>query len=134
MTLSKLVERREPLPQGPQWERELDIASLTTNRPHGLQGDLSRFPRSFFRQIFGLNPFKTSYFALYRPLTDTKSRLVLAGGIILAIAAGIPLPIIGVIFGKIISSFPPSEEELRIRLSQLLGVGQYLAPNSADMG
>ncbi|KAI9716671.1 MAG: hypothetical protein M1812_005209 [Candelaria pacifica] len=122
MTLSNLVNRRRAHPQGPQWERELDIASLTTNRPHGLQGDLSRFPRSLFRQIFGLNPFKTSYFALYGPLKDFKSRLVLAGGIVLAIAAGVPLPIIGIIFGKIISHFPPTEDELRIRLSQLLGV------------
>ncbi|KAI9699955.1 MAG: hypothetical protein M1836_002489 [Candelina mexicana] len=122
MTLSNLIKRTKASPQGPQWERELDIASLTTHRPQGLQADLSRFPRSFFRQIFGLNPFKTSYFALYRPLTDIRSRLVLASGILLAIAAGTPLPIIGVIFGKIISQFPPTEDELRIRLSQLLGV------------
>lgn len=40
----------------------------------------------------------------------------------LALAAGIPLPLIGVIFGKIINSFPPTEDEIKVRIGQLLGV------------
>jgi hypothetical protein len=54
-----------------------------------------------------LNPFRcyqaygrsktpgASYFALFRPLHDVQSRLILFGGVVLAIAAGAPLPIIG---------------------------------------
>ncbi|KAL9110733.1 MAG: hypothetical protein Q9227_004725 [Pyrenula ochraceoflavens] len=86
------------------------------------QTQVTAIPKDLFRQILGLNPFKTSYFALYRPLKDFPSRLVLAIGTILAISAGVPIPIIAIIFGKLIDSFPPSEEELRTRLGQLLGV------------
>ncbi|KAF8861738.1 ABC transporter-like protein [Acephala macrosclerotiorum] len=64
----------------------------------------------------------SSYFALYRPLQDIQSRLILFCGIVLAIAAGAPLPIIGVIFARIIDVFPPSEDEVRDRISQLLAV------------
>ncbi|KAH7355097.1 ABC transporter-like protein [Rhexocercosporidium sp. MPI-PUGE-AT-0058] len=64
----------------------------------------------------------SSYFALFRPLQDLQSRFILGCGIVLAIAAGAPLPIIGVIFAKIIDAFPPSEEEVQKRIFQLLGV------------
>ena len=64
-----------------------------------------------------------SYFSLFRPLEDIQSRIILFFGVTLAIAAGAPLPIIGVIFAKIIDVFPPSEEEVRSRISQLLAVG-----------
>ncbi len=63
-----------------------------------------------------------SYFALFRPLKDLQSRLILLCGIILAIAAGAPLPIIGVIFARIIDSFPPSEDEVHTRINELLAV------------
>lgn len=66
---------------------------------------------------------KYSYFALFMPLHDLQSRIILFCGIVLAIAAGAPLPIIGVIFAKIIDAFPPSEDEVQKRISQLLGVG-----------
>lgn len=66
----------------------------------------------------------SSYFALYRPLQDLQSRSILVCGIILAIAAGAPLPIIGVIFARIIDAFPPSEDEVQDRISQLLAVGK----------
>ena len=65
-----------------------------------------------------------SYIALFRPLQDIQSRLVLLGGILFAIAAGAPLPIIGVIFARIIDVFPPTEEEVRMRVFQLLAVGK----------
>ncbi len=113
----------EPTSHGPPTQVELEAVSLATDRPRGWQADLSNLPRSFVRQILGLNPFKTSYFALYRPLQDWRSRCILAAAIIFAIAAGVPLPIIGVIFGRIIDGFPPSEEELATKLTQLLGVG-----------
>ncbi|PVH82159.1 ABC transporter-like protein [Cadophora sp. DSE1049] len=65
---------------------------------------------------------RSSYFSLFRPLQDLQSRFILVCGVVLAIAAGAPLPIIGVIFAKIIDAFPPSEEEVQHRISQLLGV------------
>ncbi|KAF2097197.1 P-loop containing nucleoside triphosphate hydrolase protein [Rhizodiscina lignyota] len=70
--------------------------------------------------ILGLNPFKTSYATLYKSLESTKSRLLLCTAIILSLAAGAPLPIIGLLFGKIIDEFPPPEDELRTRLGQLM--------------
>jgi len=64
-----------------------------------------------------------SYFSLFRPLKDTQSRIILVIGVVLALAAGAPLPIIGVIFARIIDAFPPSEEEIRTRVYELLAVG-----------
>lgn len=104
------------------FDRQMDIASLGTAPPRVSGQNFSTVRRAFIRQILGLNPFKTSYFALYKPLDDWESRIILLGGVLLAIAAGIPLPLIGVIFGKIINNFPPSEDELRVRLGQLMGV------------
>jgi hypothetical protein len=66
-----------------------------------------------------------SYLALFRPLQDVQSRLILFCGILLAVAAGAPLPIIGVIFARIIDAFPPTEDEIHQRISQLLGVGKF---------
>jgi hypothetical protein len=65
----------------------------------------------------------SSYIALFRPLQDFQSRFILFSGIILAIAAGAPLPIIGVIFARIIDVFPPSEDDVRREIYQLLAVG-----------
>ncbi|TVY84624.1 Phosphatidylcholine translocator ABCB4 [Lachnellula suecica] len=70
----------------------------------------------------GAFSFGDSYFALFRPLQDVQSRLILAAGIVLALAAGAPLPIIGVIFARIIDAFPPSEEEIQMRVFQLIAV------------
>jgi hypothetical protein len=67
----------------------------------------------------------SSYFALFRPLHDVQSRLILVIGVVLALAAGAPLPIIGVIFARIIDAFPPSEEEIRTRVYELLAVGRF---------
>src|ERR1700761_6821584 len=66
----------------------------------------------------------SSYFALFRPLQDKQSRFILFCGVVLAVAAGAPLPIIGVIFARIIDAFPPTEDEVHQRISQLLGVGK----------
>ncbi|OCL06124.1 leptomycin B resistance protein pmd1 [Glonium stellatum] len=115
-------QARRPERENSRWERQVDLASLSTAQPRPWRIELSNIRRTFIRQILGLNPFRTSYFALYRPLKDTQSKVILLGGFLLAIAAGIPLPIIGVVFGKIINNFPPSEEELRTRLGQLMGV------------
>ncbi|GAB7361957.1 hypothetical protein MBLNU230_g1994t1 [Neophaeotheca triangularis] len=78
--------------------------------------------KQLYRQILGFNPFKTSFLGLYRPLDTLVDRLIAVLGVVLAAAAGVPLPIIGVIFGQIIGSFPPSEDEMETRVGQLLGV------------
>jgi ATP-binding cassette subfamily B (MDR/TAP) protein 1 len=62
------------------------------------------------------------YFALYHQLSGRGDRLLLFLGVFLSTVAGLPLPIIGVLFGKIISTFPPPDEELRTLLGQLLAV------------
>ena len=45
--------------------------------------------------------FQTQYFRLYRPLETWYERGLLFSAIILSLAAGVPLPIIGVIFGYV---------------------------------
>lgn len=105
-----------------QWDPQIDRASIATAaQPHSWHHDLATIRQSFIRQILGLNPFKTSYFSLYRPLDDFQSRLILVFAILFSMAAGIPLPLIGIILGKIINNFPPSEHDLNIRLVQLMG-------------
>ena len=108
----------------PRGHRDLDAASLGTSHAGGTQAERPGLPKKAFQQIVGLNPFKTSYFSLFRPIDDASSRAILVFAIIFAIAGGVPLPIIGVIFGKLIDGFPPSEHELAERVAQLLGVGQ----------
>ena len=83
------VEDHVSISRTTQWDRHVE-PSLATVQPRAWQG-VTAFRQQFIRQILGLNPFSTSYFALYRPLNDTGSRSVLALGILLAVAAGIPL-------------------------------------------
>ena len=77
---------------------------------------------NFSRQISILNVYRKSYVALYRPLDNKSSKLLLCAAMILSIAAGAPLPIIGYLFSKIIDRFPLPEDELKVRLGQLMGV------------
>lgn len=102
-----------------QWERHAE-PSLATVQPQFT--DLVAIRQTFVRQILGLNPFRTSYFALYRALDDRGSRVILVLGILLAIAAGVPLPLIGVILGRIINNFPPAADELKTLLTRLMSV------------
>jgi ATP-binding cassette subfamily B (MDR/TAP) protein 1 len=97
--------------------------SLATVQPQAFAATVMR--QAFIKQILGLNPFRTSYFALYRPLDDLESRTILTLGIFLAMAAGVPIPIIGVIFGRLINNFPPSSDELRALLFRLMSVAVF---------
>lgn len=72
-----------------QWERQIE-PFLATVQPQAFQG-VAAFRQHFIRQILGLNPFRTSYFTLYKTLDDVESKAILILGIILAICAGIPL-------------------------------------------
>lgn len=102
-----------------QWDRQIE-PSLATVQPQF--HDIVAIRQAFIKQILGLNPFKTSYFALYRPLDDFRSRTILVLGVLLAMAAGIPLPLIGVILGRIINNFPPPADELKALLIRLMSV------------
>ncbi|KAF2281533.1 P-loop containing nucleoside triphosphate hydrolase protein [Westerdykella ornata] len=105
------------------WDGQGDLASLRTARKSRFwHAVLNTAHRTFIRQILGLNPFKTSYFSLYRPLTDFSSRLLLLLAVSLSVAAGLPLPLIGVVFGNIINQFPPSSAELSTHLNRLMGI------------
>ncbi|KAH9872117.1 hypothetical protein J1614_006378 [Plenodomus biglobosus] len=114
------IEEEHSVRQSTQWERQIE-PSLATVQPQAFHG-VAAFRQQFIRQILGLNPFKTSYFALYRCLDDAGSRGILALGIVLAICAGVPLPLIGVILGQIINSFPPPQDELKQLLYRLMTV------------
>lgn len=101
-----------------QWDRHAE-PSLGAVQPEAWV-DITAIRHKFIRQILGLNPFKTSYFALYRPLDDFGSRLLLLLGVVLAILAGLPIPFIGVILGRIINNFPPPDDELRTLIGYLM--------------
>lgn len=105
------------------WEQPIDLVSLGT--AHKKRPWHVAIRQRFIRRILGLNPFKTSYFDLYRPLKDWQSRTILWLGVILAIAAGAPIPLIGVVLSKIIDQFPPPEEDLNHRLVQLMGIAVF---------
>lgn len=101
-----------------------NIADTTLDPAHPREWKPSNgtLSKSVYQQLLGLNPFKSSFLSLYRNL-ETKAECGTAiAGAVLAAAAGVPLPIMFVIFGKIINSFPPEENELETRIGQLLGV------------
>ena len=112
------IDGRASVRRSVQWDRHAE-PSLGAVQPEAWV-DITAIRHKFIRQILGLNPFKTSYFALYRPLDDVGSRIILVLGVILAILAGLPIPFIGVILGRIINNFPPPEDELRILLGYLM--------------
>ena len=106
-------------------------STLDSARPRVYHTPATSASLKIWRQILGLHPFKSSYFALYCTLRKGTDRLCVACGVVFAIAAGVPLPIIGVIFGKLISAFPPSQDEMLLRIQQLLGVAvAYFAVTS----
>ena len=77
---------------------------------------------------WGVKHLNFSYLQLYRPVNDWRSRTILFFAIVCSIAAGAPLPIIGLIFSKIIDTFPPSEEAVEQRVYELIGVGKIVMP------
>ena len=111
-------------PSRTEAELRQGIADTTLDpaHPREIPTATTTLSKQVYRQLLGLNTFKSSFISLYRNLETTFEETVPVAGTILAIAAGVPLPIIGVIFGKIISAFPPSEDEMQVRIAQLLGV------------
>ncbi|KAF2226239.1 multidrug resistance-like protein [Elsinoe ampelina] len=100
-----------------------NIELATINNPEPRAWRSTTVTRDRIRQLLGRNPFKTSYFTLYRPMNRPRDRLAIFAAVFLAILAGLPLPIIGVIFARIINQFPPPEDQLRKHVTELLGVG-----------
>jgi ATP-binding cassette subfamily B (MDR/TAP) protein 1 len=120
---SSLVPTRSRLSiASKETERRYETTTLSTAQSRSWHAEFVFVSRKWIRQILGTNPFKSSYFDLFKPIKDIESRAILWTGVFLAIAAGTPLPIIGYIFGKIITSFPPPEDVLRDRLYELVGV------------
>lgn len=119
---STLENREDNGTRNSTWEAQSFVASLAPAQPHPWIQNVTKIRRQFISQILGLNPVKASYFALYRPVKDLETRVILLLGLVLAVAAGVPLPLIGLVFGKIINNFPPDEDELRTRLTQLMGI------------
>ena len=76
------LEDQSSVRHSTQWDRYVE-PSLVTVQPQAWEGTTA-IRQNFIRQILGLNPVKTSYFALYRPLDDVGSRTILASGILLA--------------------------------------------------
>ncbi|KAG9518990.1 multidrug resistance-like protein, partial [Aureobasidium melanogenum] len=103
-------------------EGNFETTTMNSAQPRSWHTNFVFVSRKLLQQILGKNPFKSSYVDLYKVVNDTRSRLILWAGILLAIAAGTPLPIIGYIFGQIITSFPPPEHVLLNRLYELIGV------------
>lgn len=65
--------------------------------------------------------FHSPYLSLFKSLRSYQDKALLCFGILLAVAAGAPLPVIGLLFSQIIDTFPPSEDELRNKLCELIG-------------
>ncbi|KAF2764183.1 putative ABC transporter [Teratosphaeria nubilosa] len=97
-------------------------STLDPAHPRGWHAPVTALSAKAYRQLLGLNPFKSSYISLFSVLEGISERSLVWIGVIFSVAAGVPLPVIGVIFGRLISSFPPSEQQLTLRISQLLGV------------
>jgi ATP-binding cassette subfamily B (MDR/TAP) protein 1 len=114
------VENERSVRHITQWERHAE-PSLATVQPQAFES-ATVFRQRFIRQILGMNPFKTSYFTLYTQLDDAGSKAILGLGVILAVLAGLPLPLIGIVLGRIINNFPPTPEELKHLLYRLMSV------------
>lgn len=111
-------------PSRPEGDLRQSIADTTLDpgHPREWRPADSALTKQVYQQLLGLNPFKSSFLSLYRNLETRGEYGTAILGAFLAAAAGVPLPIMFVIFGQIINSFPPPEDELRTRIGQLLGV------------
>ncbi|KAH9826479.1 Multidrug ATP-binding cassette transporters (ABC) transporter [Teratosphaeria destructans] len=101
---------------------EFGESTLDPAHPRAWHAPVTALSAKAYRQLLGLNPFKSSYISLFSVLEGISEKSLICIGVVSSVAAGVPLPIIGVIFGRLISSFPPSEQQLTLRISQLLGV------------
>lgn len=73
------------------------------------------------RTVFKWNSFFLSYYYLYASLDNGRKKGIALVGFGLAIAAGLPLPIIAIIYSKLISGFPLGEQDVQTKVVQLIG-------------
>ncbi|EMC92576.1 hypothetical protein BAUCODRAFT_77161 [Baudoinia panamericana UAMH 10762] len=103
-------------------EQPFEDSTLDPAHPREWYAVIISYSGRLYKQLLGLNPFQTSYLGLYLLLDSQWDKVLAASAVLFAIAAGFPLPLIGVVFGKLINNFPPPEDELRTRIAQLLGI------------
>jgi hypothetical protein len=72
----------------------LEDTTLNPGAPRPWHTPMSTISMRLWRQLLGLNPFKGSYFGLYATLEGVGDRTIASCGVLFAIAAGVPLPII----------------------------------------
>lgn len=120
--LSVAGDEESHRPSHTETDLRQNIADTTLDPAHPRECGNGALTKQVYQQLLGLNPFKGSFLSLYRNLDSTSERCTAIVGALLAAAAGVPLPIMFVIFGQIINSFPPPEDELETRIGQLLGV------------
>lgn len=116
-------------PKFPTFEPRLSIAE----RPSSISGiqdektsqhynderkKSSNIPSSVVKTIIP----QSSYFSLFTCLETRRDKALLASGFVLAVAAGAPLPVIGLLFSQIIDTFPPPADQLRTKLYELITV------------
>lgn len=69
-----------------------------------------------------LKGFRPAYFKLYGLLDDIESQIILIVGIVTAIAAGVPSPLIAVVFRGVVDTFPPPDSQLDPALNEIIGI------------
>lgn len=121
-SLAATLDEHRPSHNETEIRQNIEDTTLDPAHPREWQPSVAALSGKVYKQLLGLNPFKSSFLSLYGSLENGRENATAAAGAILAIAAGVPLPIMFVIFGKIINAFPPQEHELRDRIGQLLGV------------
>jgi len=77
-------------------ERTTGLEDTTFNPgpPRPWHAPMTAMSLKLWRQLLGLNPFKTSYVGLFRTLDNPLDQAIAYCGAVCAIAAGVPLPII----------------------------------------
>ncbi|KAF2717078.1 multidrug resistance-like protein [Polychaeton citri CBS 116435] len=108
---------RDPAPALPVDSAPVEVeASSKTHLGFKKPTGHNRNRSSWFKSV------SPSFVSLYGDLESWQDRTIAASGVILAVLAGIPLPIIFYLFGEIIGDFPPEEHALRLALVRLLAV------------
>lgn len=122
LSLSGNIDEHQHTHAENEIRQNIEDTTLDPAHPREVKPSVAAISSQVYRQLLGLNPFKTGFLSLYRNLETNGENWMAAIGALLAAAAGVPLPIMFVIFGEIINAFPPEENELETRIGQLLGV------------
>jgi ATP-binding cassette subfamily B (MDR/TAP) protein 1 len=72
----------------------LEDTTFNPAQPREWHTPMAAVTGKLWRQILGLNPFKGSYFGLFATLRRPLDQALAYSGVLFAIAAGVPLPVI----------------------------------------